>query len=196
MSNQHNNMNIPILLIFASVGLWEASIAANHQPDHVTLSGYEKEAYAFTVVKSILNICIGIIGICLFACQSDNKDNKKKSNMDQIYCINLGVTIWCIIMYSNIINNNLDFGPFKKVIIAEFIIFITSMCLLVFSCCAFIVFTCICEKDIPTDEAVANITKTTNKLRETINTSNQPIVTDSLQVIVTEIPISVTTTEQ
>lgn len=180
MSNKHYT-NIFILLMFFCIGIWEANIASSHQPDKVKLTGYETEAYAFTVVKSILNILFGVFGVCLFMKESEN--DEKKSNMSQIHCINLGVVIWCIIMYSDIINHHIDFGPFKKVIVAEFIIFITSACLLVFSCCVAVIFVSVTSNQTSNrslDHDVTKISDTIEKLKTKIGdtSSNHPIVSD------------------
>ena len=185
MSYNQYYINISMLLVFFGVGVWEAIIASNHQPDHTKLTDYEKEGYAFTVVRSVINILFGVFGTCHVMIKSDkSKDDEKKSNMAQFHCLNLGTTIWCVIMYSDIINHHLDFGPFKQVIVAEFIIFITSVCLIVFSCCVFITFISVIKAEVPTNNHSTSITNSTEKLRNTLSN------TDQLQVTVTEVPVS------
>jgi hypothetical protein len=192
MSNKQYYINIPILFVFFCIGAWEAHIASTHQPDQVNLTDYEKEGYAFTVIRSIVNILFAFFGICVNQSKDNDKDNENKSDMKVIHFINLGTTIWCIIMYSNIINQNFDFGPFKQVIIAEFIIFITSVCFIVFVCCTLFAVTTPDENNVSTDNQEM---RTIQILNEIISTK-QPIVIETLPVALKIESSIISTTDQ
>lgn len=162
---QNNFISIMIYLSFFCIGVWEADIASNHDPNNIYLTGQEKEGYAFTVCKSIINILTGIFGTLLSLVQRESEEYelKPKPELNQIYFINLGVTIWCIIIFSNIINKKSDIGPFEQVIVAEFIILIIGIsCVLLVYCYITIISSIISENIIQNDKK--NKTNDKNKI--------------------------------
>lgn len=179
-------IKISICIIFFSVGVWESNIASTNQPNNVKLSDTEKEAYAFTIVKSIINILTGIFSMCLNnSNKSDDSDNKSKSSCNQFICINFGISIWGIVMYSNMIKNDSLFGPFNQVILAEFIIFITSgiFIILLLACTIIVLVIDSATKD--NDNTKKN--EPTNIIK---NIENPTIVNESITIKIIDIPIS------
>ena len=147
MSKNQDIFIILILLFFFCIGVWEANIASNNDSDYNYYSNSEEEGYVFTTIKSIINILSGLFGTILFLIRR-NVDDLFSSGLNRVYCINLLITIWCIVMFSEIINNNSDFGEFKQVIIVEFIIFITCISMVVFLYCFYGVCACIINNQI------------------------------------------------
>jgi hypothetical protein len=142
MSGKQDIFIILFLLFFFCIGVWEADIASKNDSDYVYYSNLEELGYIFTTIKAIINILFGIFGTFLFLIRR-NVDDLISSDLGRFYCINFGTTIWCIIMFFEIINNNSDFGPFQQVIIVEFFIFITCIGMIVFSNWYVVVFACI-----------------------------------------------------
>ena len=135
-----------ICSIILCIGIWEATIASSNQ-DLDTLKSNEVEAYVFTTIKSIINIITSLVGYCLTCTsneESSKSKSKSKSNADsQISMINLGVSIWGIVMYTNMKLNSDIYGPFRIVIYIEFIIMMIVLSLfgfiIIMSCCACII---------------------------------------------------------
>lgn len=154
--------------IFVCVGIWESIIASTYQ-DIYTYSTSLTEAYAFTVIKSIINILINICGCCLLAASDDDKSNKS----NQLQFINFGVSIWGCVMYTNMKSNNNLFGPFSKVIYAEFIIFISSICLFVLLIIISFCGLCFINKPKNNDieENIARINESRNAIQNAIRSS-------------------------
>jgi hypothetical protein len=88
---------IIIYSILFSIGIWESTIASSNQHLYKVKSD-EIDAYIYTRIKSIINIITSIIGTCL-TCISNNESSK--FNAIHLYMINLGFSIWSIIMYTN-----------------------------------------------------------------------------------------------
>ena len=130
--------------VLLAIGIWEITVAASNQ-NIKTLTNFEIEAYAFTIIKSILNIMLSLVGCCL-KCKPD--DNSNSGSNIQLSIINSGVSIWGFIMYIKMLNNNM-YGPFQSVIIVEFIIMIVVLSLFgIFflsfccTCCLFLFTAC------------------------------------------------------
>jgi hypothetical protein len=120
---------IPVLITLFGVGIWEAHIASKNQPNNVHFTYSEKEAYAFTVIKSIINILTCIGGFCIDF-KLDKEDETKNKN--KITCINIGIGLWCIVMYFQMIHDKSLFGSFNKIITAEFFISIIILSCFIF----------------------------------------------------------------
>jgi hypothetical protein len=147
---------IIISIVLFSVGVWEATVASSNQ-NTSSLTDNEKEAYAFTVIKSIMNIINSLTIYCLM-CKNDKDDKDTKTNKsNEFSLINIGINIWGLVMYDIMSSNNNLFGNFSQVIYAEMIIFTTACSIigfgLIFSCC--IIFTSKSNTDtttkMPTD---------------------------------------------
>jgi len=139
---------IIICSIIFCVGIWEAIIAFSNQ-NLDTLKSNEVEAYVFTTIKSIINIITSLVGSCL-TCLSNVESSQSKSNADsQLSMINLGISIWGIVMYTNMKLNSDIYGPFRIVIYVEFIIMMVVLSLfgfiIIISCCACIIMPFITE---------------------------------------------------
>lgn len=118
---------IIIYSIILSIGIWEANIALSNQHLY-TVKSEEIEAYIFTIIKSIINIITSLFGICL-TCISD--DEPSRSNADyQLSMVNFGLSIWAIIMYTNMKVDSDIYGPFRIVIYVEFIIMMLVLSIL------------------------------------------------------------------
>ena len=68
---------LPLSIFYLSIGIWEGVVASNHQPDDATFSNDQKMAYAFTVIKCVLNI---LTAINLLFIDFNKKDKDKNNN--------------------------------------------------------------------------------------------------------------------
>ena len=141
--------SIPFILQFIisialfSIGIWEATVASANQNTN-KLTSNEVQAYAFTTIKSIINILNSIYNISLLCSNEDSEtssDTKKSKTNIELPCINIGVGIWGLVMYSNLSKSIDNFGPFNIVIYVEFIIITIGLScigfIIIISCCTF-----------------------------------------------------------
>ncbi len=109
---------IIIYSIILSIGIWEATVASANE-NLYTVNTDEVDAYLFTTIKSIINIITSLVSTCL-TCISN--DESSRLNAMHLYMINFGLSIWGIVMYTNIVVDSDIYGPFRIVIYVEFII--------------------------------------------------------------------------
>ena len=128
MSKAMGTLFIALSAISFGIGIWEAVIAASNNPRHNDYNNYNDcngdvvQGYAFCVIKCVINITFGFLGILngLVTCcvLKKDKDNDKKKD-HHIQLVNLAISIWGLIMYVD----NYKLGPFYKVVFAETIMF-------------------------------------------------------------------------
>ena len=127
MSKAMGAFIIALSAINFGVGIWEAVIAASNNPKYNDYNGDMIQGYAFCVIKCVLNIIFGFLGILngLVICcvlEKDNGNYKKTINQIRLL-VDFVVDIWGIIMYFD----NYKLGPFHKVVFAETIIFFAAI---------------------------------------------------------------------
>ena len=121
---------VSIACLLMALGIYEAVVAASN---HNNLTPNEETAYIFTSIKASINMCISLVECCTCA-----KQNDKSTLETQCSAINLGLLIWVIIMYSDMINNTDIYGPFGTVVYIEFIvaiIWLSILGILMILCC-------------------------------------------------------------
>ncbi len=116
---------VAIAFLLMTLGIYEAVFA---DLNHDNLSTDRYKAYIFTSIKASVNMFSAII-ICCTPFVSTNQS--KTNNTDSILTfINLGLLIWTMIMYTDMIKNDHMYNPYRTVIYMEFIIAIVWLSIL------------------------------------------------------------------
>jgi len=126
------------------LGLWEASVAHQHEPTSADSPGYI-QGYVFTVVSAVMNVMAGVV----MTCSTMIRHEESESSNSIFPCI-LG--IWSIVLFAGMTTGDILTGPFEIVVIVQFAITLFGAFLVVCSCC---LITCIMsrvETDAPATE--------------------------------------------
>jgi len=134
-------INVLRIIIFCGIcciGIWEATVASTNQNMN-SFKPNQVKAYIFTIINSIVNIIIGVVGSCLI-CITTNDDSSKTNTDTQLSCIKTGLGIWMFIMFAEMLTNSEKYEHFRDVILVEFIIVMIGLSISVFTiiitCCA------------------------------------------------------------
>ena len=142
--------SIMILFAYATlflIGCWEAMLAFHNEPTLHSSPGFIN-GYLYTVFASITNI--------ISSCALTLMLYFRKDKITTSYLLYI-ISIWGIVLFVGMINDDLRTGPFQYVVVAQLIITIFGCFFCTCSCLGFMIMNSCTEDNIPKDYEIINV---------------------------------------
>lgn len=136
--------SITVLFIYTTlflIGCWEADLAFDNEPTIHSSPGFIN-GYFYTVFASITNIVSSFVLTLMLYFRND------KITISYLICI---ISIWGLVLFVGMINDDIRTGPFQYVVVAQLIITIIGCFLCTCSCLGFMIANSCIEDNIPKD---------------------------------------------